>query len=516
MKQFSCKREQKWLIRSCRQINSPAGDCSSRARTNNSFLPLIGRMQLQLALAKRCRPFHAVEVAWQQSAGKNGVAKVGVKEGPLKAMNIPSPRSQVRGLELEQQRVEVEGGDRQYGQQHPAPPLRQVPYRFHANEQTSVALAMHSIQGGPAHGELCNEEGRDREYLIDTSCEWLWVQSAHILGMSRSVQRLLDHIKPDVIHLQHYSHFGIDVIPLLQTLSPASKIVVNLHEYLALCKHNGQMVTTGKLKLCHKATPLACSLCFPQHMPQEMFLRHHYISTILESCDALVSPGQFLIDRYQAFGIDHAHFVMIENGLPVTFDKSQWEGYFQSYSAELNRFGYFGKLNSYKDVLVRLQAVAQPKDQGVTNFIVNINGANLEHQRKDFQEEFNALYEKVKDRLIIRGSYPQQYIEWLFMENDWVVMPSIWWETDVVIQESFFYGRQILGSNIEGAHEIIETNGGGSFVISNPSGLSAPFAECFDNFDLHESFLSQMQAPVTAGKCAIIHIKLNSLLLLNN
>jgi hypothetical protein len=48
MKQLSCKREQKWLIRSCRQINSQAGGCSSRARTNNSYFPLIGRLPLQL------------------------------------------------------------------------------------------------------------------------------------------------------------------------------------------------------------------------------------------------------------------------------------------------------------------------------------------------------------------------------------------------------------------------------------------------------------------------------------
>ena len=69
-------------------------------------------------------------------------------------------------------------------------------------------------------------------------------------------------------------------------------------------------------------------------------MRHHYIRTILESCDALVIPSQFLIDRYRAFGIDHAHFMMIENGLPVKFYEGKREGYFQRYSAELNRFCY--------------------------------------------------------------------------------------------------------------------------------------------------------------------------------
>lgn len=407
---------------------------------------------------------------------------------------------------------------------------KRVLYLIHAHEQFSVGgaenaafslframqeqpgvecwilAAMHTSQGVLAHGELRNVEGSDREYLIGTSCEWFRFQNAHIPGMKRSLQRLLEHIKPDVIHLQHYSHFGIDVIPLLQTLSPKSKIVVTLHEYLALCMHNGQMVTTGKLKLCHKATPLACSLCFPQHTPQEMFLRHHYIRTILESCDALVSPSQFLIDRYRACGIDHPNFVMIENGLPATFDERKRPEYFKSYSAELNRFGYFGQLNRYKGVLVLLQAVALLQEQGVTNFIVNINGANLEHQPQDFQDEFNSFYEKVKDRVILRGSYRQQDIEALMLENDWLVMPSIWWENSpVVIQESLFYGRPILGSNIGGTAEKVNGCGGISFAVSNPSGLASLLNNCISNSSLHRELLDAMPPPTTAEICGKLH-----------
>lgn len=528
MKQLSCKRERKGVIRSLREINSPSGGCPSHAQTNNVCLPLIGRAQLQLGLAKRCLVFHAVEVALQQSGGKNELARVGLSKRPLKGMNLSSPRAQERGLEQEVEGGQVEIGNRQYGNRYPSPALMELhqeaatqkavpmqePYRFHANEQGSVVKARHTSQGVLAHGELRNVEGSDREYLIGTTYEWFRFQNAHIPGMKRSLQRLLAHIKPDVIHLQHYSHFGIDVIPLLQTLSPNSRIVVTLHEYLALCMHNGQMVTTGKLKLCHKATPLACSLCFPQHTSQEMYLRHHYIRTILESCDALVSPSQFLIDRYRACGIDHAKFVMIENGLPATFDESKREGYFHSYSAELNRFGYFGQLNRYKGVLVLLQAVALLQDQGVTNFTVNINGANLEHQPEDFQEEFNSLYGEVKDRVILRGSYRQQDIEALMLENDWVVMPSIWWENSpVVIQEAFFYRRPILGSNIGGTFGKIEKNGGKPLAASNPSGLAGLVAECIDSYDLHKSLLSHMSSPVTTEKCTVIHGELYSGLL---
>ena len=156
--------------------------------------------------------------------------------------------------------------------------------------ETWILAAMHTSRGALGHGELRSMEGTDREYLIGSDCDWYRFSNTNIAALRRGLQRLIDHVQPDVIHLQHYSHFGIDVIPLLQAISPRSRVVVTLHEYLPLCMHNGQMVTPGQLKLCHKATPLACSLCFPERSAQDMFLRQHYIGTILQSCDAPAGP----------------------------------------------------------------------------------------------------------------------------------------------------------------------------------------------------------------------------------
>ena len=69
MNQLSCKREQKGLIRSIRKINSPEGRFHSHRETNNSYLPLIGRVQLHLAMPKHFRMFHAVEGAFSNPPG---------------------------------------------------------------------------------------------------------------------------------------------------------------------------------------------------------------------------------------------------------------------------------------------------------------------------------------------------------------------------------------------------------------------------------------------------------------
>jgi hypothetical protein len=105
---------------------------------------------------------------------------------------------------------------------------------------------------------------------------------------------------------------------------------------------------------------------------------------------------------------------------------------------------------------------------------VNINGANLEHQPEDFQEEFNALFGKVKDRVILRGTYRQQDIEALMLENGWVVMQSTSWENLlVVIQNALFYGRPILGCNIGGTAEKVDGCESHILAMSNPSALTS-------------------------------------------
>lgn len=379
----------------------------------------------------------------------------------------------------------------------------------HEGMETWILAAVHTSKEVLAHGELRSVEGTDREYLIGTSCEWFRFTNAHIPSLRRSLQRLLGHIEPDVIHLQHFVHFGIDIIPLLQSLCPAAKIVVTLHEYLALCRHNGQMVTTHQLKLCKKATPLACSMCYPEQSTGDFFLRFHYIKTILESCDALISPSHFLIERYRDSGINHPNFLMIENGLPNHFDLSKRDTLMATGSESVNRFGYFGQLNLYKGCLVLLKAVYLLQEQGITNFSVNIYGANLEHQPEEFQEEFKLFHEKVRDRVLLRGSYRQTELETLMQENDWVIVPSIWWENSpVVIQESFFYGRPVIASDIGGTAEKVDSHGGLTFTARSESSLAGVMQKAIGNRALHQALKLEILKPTTAADCAHAHTAL--------
>jgi glycosyltransferase involved in cell wall biosynthesis len=376
----------------------------------------------------------------------------------------------------------------------------------HAAIEAWILAAVHTSEGMLSHGELRTMDHSDREYLIGTSCEWFQLRNSHIYSMRRSLKRLLDYIEPDIIHLQHFAHFGIDIIPLLQRLCPRARIILTLHEYLPLCMNNGQMVTTGALKLCEKATPLACSMCFPMHSKPDLFLRHHFIKTILESCNALISPSQFLIDRYRDCGIEHPYFHMIENGLPGILHSQQGSAD-ESNAPRLHRFAYFGQLNIFKGVLVLLKAVQLLQENADSDFIVNIYGANFDGQPEDFQQDFRDLYDHVRDRVYLRGSYRQAELPDLMQDNDWVIVPSIWWENSpVVIQEAFCHGRPVIGSNIGGTAEKIDGLGGLIFSVGSERSLANVMNNALGNLPLYQALKMQIKAPQTASKCLDAHI----------
>lgn len=156
-----------------------------------------------------------------------------------------------------------------------------------------------------------------------------------------------------------------------------------------------------------------------------------------------------------------------------------------------------------------LKAVYLLQEQGITNFSVNIYGANLEQQPEEFQEEFKLFYEKVRDRVLLRGSYRQTELETLMQENDWVVVPSIWWENSpVVIQEALYHGRPVISSDIGGTAEKTASRGGVTFTARSESSLAGVMERAIGNSSLYQGLKLQIPRPMTAIECAWSHVDL--------
>ena len=78
-------------------------------------------------------------------------------------------------------------------------------------------------------------DGRKNEFIyLATNYDGVW----HRTRSQRHIEayaELLNTIRPDVVHFQHFLFLGIDFLTLTRTILPNCRIVFTFHEYLTMC-----------------------------------------------------------------------------------------------------------------------------------------------------------------------------------------------------------------------------------------------------------------------------------------
>ena len=186
-------------------------------------------------------------------------------------------------------------------------------------------------------------------------CEYLWEQgisnehlmkTAHQDSIVLWFRDLLHYLKPTVVHIHHYANIGLEIIRAIKNVDSTIKVFLTLHEYIAVCKHDGKMVKTGDgYELCSSESFDECSNCFPQHTPEDFWLRKHHFQKHFDLIDGFISPSEFLRQRYIQWGIAKERIIVIENGQadspmqpPRELNKNEIR----------NRFAFFGQVTPYK------------------------------------------------------------------------------------------------------------------------------------------------------------------------
>jgi glycosyltransferase involved in cell wall biosynthesis len=119
-----------------------------------------------------------------------------------------------------------------------------------------------------------------------------------------------------------------------------------------------------------------------------------------------------------------------------------------------------------------------------------IFGANLEIQNPEFRARFEKLLEVERDNVKFMGSYERHDLPKLMARIDWVVVPSIWWETGpIVVWEAFQNGRPVVSSDIGGMSEKV-TDGvdGLHFRTGDPHDLATVMRRAGETPGLWEEF----------------------------
>lgn len=284
-------------------------------------------------------------------------------------------------------------------------------------------------------------------------------------------RKLLAELRPDVVHFTHYIVLGLEALLHVRRTLPQARIILTLHEYLAICNHFGQMVTPRDHTLCHEASPIRCTGCFPDRDPSDFYLRDRYIRRFFDLVDCFIAPSEFLAARYIAWGVPAAKMSVIENivpraKVPVPTGPESGPGPL--------RIGYFGQISFLKGIDVLFAAAAILEEAEEFGVSIEIHG-DYRGQPPAFQNEYLERVAKVGRNVTVRGPYEPERVDELMRNVDLVVVPSIWWENSpLVIEEALRNRRPVICSDIGGmAEKVRDGQDGFHFPMGNATALAS-------------------------------------------
>ncbi|WP_394128927.1 glycosyltransferase family 4 protein [Shewanella maritima] len=363
----------------------------------------------------------------------------------------------------------------------------------------------------PHGGAAFSSRHSAREIMFHTTHDdWFLFSNLKTRHMWQEFRDLLLLIKPDVVHLHHYFLLGIELIEEIKQSLPNCKVIVTLHEYLAICNNQGLMVKPGG-KRCYKASARDCHACLPDKQPGDYFLREKYIKRIFSRVDQFVSPSHFLRQRYVDWGLEPDSITVIENGQLPIVDVTDTKGN-RSQESDTVNIAYFGQVNPYKGIDVLLEATKLLPKKLNGKYRIDIHGANMEHQKGAFKERIAELLEEVGDSCRFHGAYENHEMPALLANSDWVVIPSVWWENSpVVIQEAHNYQVPLIVSDIGGMAEKVTNNVDGiHFRVGSYSDLADKMINVITDKTVRQRLSNGIRKPLSIGDCVEQHLSLYS------
>jgi glycosyltransferase involved in cell wall biosynthesis len=363
---------------------------------------------------------------------------------------------------------------------------------------------VNSVHRGRLPGTLMQSAGRapDEMLLWTGHFDRFMLSQIDLHGVVPELERLLLTFRPDIVHFHHMLLVGVEAIQLVRRVLPDAAIALTLHDYYPICANDGQMVTTGERRLCHKASADACSSCFPETSRDRFVMRELFIKQCLSLVDQFVSPSTFLKRRYVDWGLPPERISVIRNGIseapPAAHRALAADG-------RRNRFAYFGHLNPYKGALVAIEAARRLSARIDGQFSLALHGS-ADFQTDEFKTQLASALAAVP-AVTAHGRYPRDDMSALMAEVDWVIMPSIWWENaPLVIQEAFRHRRPVICSSIGGMAEAVRDGVDGMlFRPGDPAHLAQRLEEALDPA-LWQRLVGGIAPPVTIREAAATHL----------
>jgi glycosyltransferase involved in cell wall biosynthesis len=351
--------------------------------------------------------------------------------------------------------------------------------------------------------------GVERQYLyFPQHYEYLNLS----IGDWRSIQffrELIERFRPSIVHFHHYHRVGIESIRAARLAAPDAVISLTLHEMMAICMADGQMVKKPSRDLCHAASPVACNQCFPDLRPEFETLRAARLKAVLADCDVFVFPSEFIAERYVDWGLPVDKCVVVANGQADLGALADATGSARRrHSPHVNRFGFFGQLIDNKGVDVILEALlilARENRVPPRGLVVEINGGNRQYATQAYLEKITRYVGELKKmpnsqiEVLDNGPYDRQQLAQRMAAIDWVLVPSTWWEIfGLVLSEAWMFGRAVIVSAIAALKERVSHGVNGyTFPARDARALAELMATLAGDVAKWQAVNRAIEAPMT-------------------
>ena len=335
-----------------------------------------------------------------------------------------------------------------------------------------------------------------RQWLIKPSLSPLQHGTEVSLQDGGALHQALADLRPELVHLHHYVHVGIDLVHALRRWFPQAGFMFTLHEYWGPCAYEGRLLRRSG-ELCAGPEPEACLQCVGEEQRVDLVIRQLRLQRMFAAIDHCISPSLFLKQRYVAWGLDPHRISVVEN-LPAPAAVSVESG--ANVGSGSLVLGYFGQVNPWKGLELILQAVqrARRRCQQLTVQLHGCGPADLDPCTSPYPElagRLTTLLEQLGAEAVqLCGRYDSDQLAARMAGVDAVVMASTWFENaPMVIQEAFQHGRPVLAPRLGGMAEKVQHELSGLlFAAGDPADLARTIERCMDEVDL----LPRLQAQV--------------------
>lgn len=340
---------------------------------------------------------------------------------------------------------------------------------------------------------------RDNEFLyLSRGYDFIW-HKATVPVLVAAFVEFLELVQPDIVHFHHFLLFGLDLLTVTRRTLPNARIIFTFHEFIAICDADGHLVRRTDGSLCSHASHVRCYQCFPDRTPEQFFVREMWVKRHLAAVDIFTVPSAFMSERFVRWGLDANKITHVTNGQRdysdgrlVTDDRTK-----------RNRFGFFGQLIDIKGVHLILRAVRQLRVEGFTDFVIEINGGNLQYATEACRAEIEAFFaveEKLPfdQRIVFRnGPYQVDQLRQRMARVDWCVVSSIWLETfALVISEAWMFRKPVICANAGAMAERVTHEADGlHFEIGSEIGLAQALRRAATEPGLWERLAANVPRP---------------------